>query len=149
MAKQQPSQMLSSYGSAALQLLVQKKLQARIKEILEDYELNLTQWLIICRLNDIKDGLRTTDLARFMHVEVPLVTMMSRPLRRRGLITSAVNKPDKREKVLCVTSEAEHLISDVEKRLQPQLEDMAEGLTLQDLQTYFKVLQRMLANPAT
>lgn len=147
MAKKQTSEMMSSYGGAALQLIVHKKLQTKIKAILEDYELNLTQWLIICRLNEKGVGLRTTDLARFMHVEVPLVTMMSRPLRKRGLITSAVNIPDKREKMLCVTTQAKDIIASVEKKLQRQMAGMAEGVSLKDLQTYFKVLQSMLASP--
>jgi len=148
MAKKQTSEMLSSYGGAALQLIVHKKLQGKIKTILEEYELNLTQWLIICRLNDKAAGLRTTDLARFMHVEVPLVTMMSRPLHKRGLITSAVNKPDKREKMLCVTSQAKEIIEAVEKRLEKQLAGMSKDISLKDLQTYFKVLQSMLVSPA-
>lgn len=144
MAKKQALQMLSSYGGSALQLVAQKKLQAKIKTILEDYELNLTQWLIICRLNEKRDGLRTTDLARFMHVEVPLVTMMSRPLRRRGLITSTVHKPDKREKLLCLTGRAQEIIGAVENRLQDQLAGVAKDVSLQELQTYFKVLRVMV-----
>jgi DNA-binding MarR family transcriptional regulator len=148
MTKKQTSEMLSSYGGAALQLIVQKKLQSKIKVILEDYELNLTQWLIISRLNEKRAGLRTTDLARFMHVEVPLVTMMSRPLRRRGLITSAVNKPDKREKMLKVTAQAKEIINIVEKRLQKQLASMAQDVSMKDLQTYFKVLQSMMLSKA-
>ncbi|HEX8182623.1 MAG TPA: MarR family transcriptional regulator [Candidatus Saccharimonadales bacterium] len=136
------------YGGAALQVIANKKLQSRIKVILEEYELNLTQWLIISRLNDIRAGLRTTDLAKFMHVEVPLVTMMSRPLRKRGLITSVVRTPDKREKVLNVTSKAKEIIEVVESRLQKQVAGMTKDVSLQDLQTYFKVLQSMVGSPA-
>lgn len=139
---------LGSYGGAVLQMVVHKKLQSKIKVILEEYELNLTQWMIISRLNEKRAGMRTTDLAHFMHVEVPLVTMMSRPLRKRGLITSAVRKPDKREKLLCITSQAKDIIDVVEKRLQKQLAGMAKDVSLQDLQTYFKVLQTMMVSKA-
>lgn len=148
MARKQPSELLGLYGGAALQLIVHKKLQAKIKVILEDYGLNLTQWLIISRLCEKSTGLRTTDLARFMHVEVPLVTMMSRPLLGRGLITSATNKPDKREKLLKVTEPAKKMVEVVEKRLTKQLAGMAQDVSLPDLQTYFKVLQSMVASPA-
>jgi DNA-binding MarR family transcriptional regulator len=144
MTKRQSTEQLSSYGGAALQVIAHKKLQARIKVILEDYELNVTQWLIISRLNDIRSGLRTTDLARFMHVEVPLVTMMSRPLRKRGLIVSEVQVPDKREKLLSVTKTARDIIEIVEKRLQKQVATMTKDISMQDLQTYFKVLQTMV-----
>ncbi len=136
------------YGSAALQLIVHKKLQSKIKVILEDYGLNLTQWLIISRLYDKQSGQRTTDLAHFMHVEVPLVTMMSRPLRKRGLITSDINKPDKREKLLKATTQAREMIEAVEKRLEKQLAGMAKDISRPDMQTYFRVLQTMMVNPA-
>ncbi|HEX8227054.1 MAG TPA: MarR family transcriptional regulator [Candidatus Saccharimonadales bacterium] len=148
MTKQQTAEVLSSYGGAALQLIALKKLQSRIKTILDEYELNLTQWLIISRLSDIRTGLRTTDLARFMHVEVPLITMMSRPLRKRGLIVSDVKSPDKREKLLNVTGKAKDIIAVIEKRLQKQIASMAKDVSMQDLQTYFKVLNSMVGSPA-
>lgn len=148
MTKKQTSDMVGSYSGAALELIAHKKLQARIKTILEEYELNLTQWLIISRLNDKRSGLRTTDLAHFMHVEVPLVTMMSRPLRKRGLITSDVKTLDKREKLLSITAKAREITEVIERRLQKQVAAMAKDVSLQDLQTYFKVLQTMVATPA-
>ncbi len=88
MTTKQTEAMLAENSGAALQMIAHKKIQSQIKTVLEEYDLNLTQWLIISRLKEVHEGLRTTDLARFMHVEVPLVTMMSRPLRSRGLITS-------------------------------------------------------------
>ncbi len=138
----------SSYGGTALQLIANKKLQSRIKVILEEYELNLTQWLIISRLNEIRSGLRTTDLAHFMHVEVPLITMMSRPLRKRGLIQSEVQSPDKREKLLSVTGKAKEIIEVIEKKLQKQVASMTKDVSMQDLQIYFKVLQSMVGSTA-
>jgi DNA-binding MarR family transcriptional regulator len=96
----------------------------------------------------MRTGLRTTDLARFMHVEVPLITMMSRPLRTRGLIVSDVKSPDKREKLLSVTGKAKEIIAVIEKRLQKQLAAMAKDVSMQELQTYFKVLNSMVGSPA-
>ena len=110
--------------------------------------MNLTQWLIISRLKEVHEGLRTTDLARFMHVEVPLVTMMSRPLRSRGLITSEVQMPDKREKLLQVTASAKKIVNAIEATLQTQLAHMIKDVSQRDIQSYFKVLNTIVANPA-
>lgn len=148
MTTKQTEALLADTGGAALQMIAHKKLQSQIKTVLESYELNLTQWLIISRLDAVKNGLRTTDLARFMHVEVPLVTMMSRPLRSRGLITAETQTPDKREKLLRVTNRAKEIVSAVEKQLEEQLAHMIKGVTPRDLQSYFKVLQNIVANPA-
>ncbi len=143
MARIQTTASAANDGGTALQLITSKKLQSKIKSILDEYELNLTQWLIISRLNTIRSGLRTTDLARFMHVEVPLVTMMSRPLRKRGLIVSDPQSGDKREKMLSVTTPAQEIIADVDSRLQKQVETMTKDVSNKDMQTYFKVLQSL------
>lgn len=129
-------------------MVAHKRLQQCIKSILEEHQLNMTQWLIISKLSQIHKGLRTTDLARFMHVEVPLVTMMSRPLRRRGLIKAEVRTPDRREKLLSTTDEAEQIITDVEKRLQQQFATLLDDVSSHDVQAYFKVLHNMAGSSA-
>lgn len=148
MTSKQTEAMLKGNGSAALQMIAHKKLQSQIKTVLEDYDLNLTQWLIISRLEEVKGGQRTTDLARFMHVEVPLVTMMSRPLRTRGLIVSEAQTPDKREKLLRATTRAKEIVKAVEVQLQKQLAGMIKGVSPKDIQAYFKVLQNIVASPS-
>lgn len=137
---------LYSYTSAALQVITYKKLQSRITAILKQYNLNTTQWIILGKLSEKRSGLRATDLARFMHVEVPLVTMVSQPLLGRGLIDSVVQAHDKRTKLLRVTSQAQELIRSIELKLQAQFDDILKDVSNQDLQAYFKVLRSMMAN---
>ncbi len=148
MTTKQTEAVLTENGVAALQMIAHKKLQSQIKAVLEDYDLNLTQWLIMSKLEEERQGLRTTDLARFMHVEVPLVTMMSRPLRSRGLITSEAQTPDKREKLLRITASAKKIVDAVESKLHTQLASMIQDVTQKDIQSYFKVLNNIVASPA-
>ena len=147
MPQKRTAKALTSYGVAALQLIANKRLQSQMRDILEDYDLNLTQWLIISRLREKPDGQRTTDLAHFMHVEVPLITMMVRPLRMRGLITSSVESLDKREKFLRMTAQAKAMVEAVEKRLEKRVANLTKDVSWQDLQTYLKVLRSMVASP--
>ncbi len=148
MNKKLPAQPLFSHAGAALQVITYKKLQARINSILRQYDLNTTQWIILGKLSEKKTGLRATDLARFMHVEVPLVTMVSQPLLGRGLIDSVVPSHDKRTKLLRVTAPAQELINSIEEKLQRQFADIVKDVSSQDLQAYFKVLNTMMAHPA-
>lgn len=138
---------LSTYGAAALQVITYKKLQSRINSVLKQYGLNMTQWIILGRLREKQGGLRTTDLARFIHVEVPLITMVSQPLMGRGLIDSSKAVDDKRAKLLKLTDLANELMETVEKRLQQQFQDTVKDISSQELNTYFKVLQTMVRNP--
>lgn len=135
---------MSTYGAAALQMITYKKLQGKINSVLKQYGLNMTQWIILGRLRENSKGLRTTDLARFIHVEVPLITMVSQPLMGRGLVSSSRAANDKRAKLLKLTDRADDLMDDVENRLQNQFEDFMQGVSNQEKNTYFKVLQTMV-----
>lgn len=144
MAEKAATESISTYGAAALQMITYKKLQGKINSVLKQYGLNMTQWIILGRLRENSKGLRTTDLARFIHVEVPLITMVSQPLLGRGLINTSRASNDKRAKLLKVTDRANELMEDVENRLQNQFEDFMSGVSSQEKNTYFKVLQTMV-----
>ncbi|HSH56050.1 MAG TPA: MarR family transcriptional regulator [Candidatus Limnocylindrales bacterium] len=137
-----------SHAAAALQVITYKKVQNKINAILKQYGLNTTQWIILGKLDEKRSGLRATDLARFMHVEVPLVTMVSQPLLGRGLIDSVVPSHDKRTKLLRITSQAHDMVKVIEQKLQRQFADIVKDVSAQDLQAYFKVLNSMMANVA-
>lgn len=147
LAKKVAKEPLSTYASTALQVITYKKLQGRVNSVLKQYGLNMTQWIILGRLREKNTGQRTTDLARFMHVEVPLVTMVSQPLMGRGLIDSSKTANDKRAKLLKLTDLAQELMDAVEKRMQQQFEDVMKGISRQEINTYFKVLQMMVQTP--
>lgn len=143
MADKTQKEMMSTYATAALQVITYKKIQNRINTVLKQYGLNMTQWIILGRLREKNTGLRTTDLARFMHVEVPLVTMVSQPLLGRGLIDSSKAVNDKRAKLLRLTDGANELMDAVEGRLQQQFQELIRDIPRQELNTYFKVLRTM------
>jgi len=145
MADKEP---LSTYATASLQFITYKKLQKRINSVLKQYGLNMTQWIILGRLREKKAGLRTTDLARFINVEVPLITMVSQPLLGRGLLDSSKAANDKRAKLLKLTDGADELMDAVEQRMQLQLAGMMKDVSSQERTTYFKVLQTMMQSAA-
>lgn len=146
MTKETNVEPLYSYTSAALQFITYKKIQMKFNEILKQYGLNTTQWILLGKLSEKQTGLRATDLAKFMHVEVPLVTMVSQPLLARGLLDSTVQPSDKRTKLLMVTDQAQELMQTVERQLQDQFASVLKDISRQDLHAYFKVLRSMMAN---
>lgn len=146
MSHKSPTKPIFTYASAALQVITHKKLQAKIKSTLRQYNLNTTQWIILGRLHDKREGLRTTDLAKFLQVEVPLVTMVSQSLISRGLIDSIVQAKDRRTKVLSLTDSAYEMLDTIEKRLQKQFEDIMQDVSKAELQAYYKVLRSMMVH---
>lgn len=144
MAEKAQKDTASTYATAALQVITYKKLQGKINGVLKQYGLNMTQWIILGRLRENKTGLRTTDLARFINVEVPLITMVSQPLLGRGLLDSSKAVHDKRAKLLKLTDRANELMDAVEQGMQKQLQELMKGVSRQDMNTYLKVLQTMV-----
>lgn len=144
LTNKQPEKLSFTHANAALQMISHKKLQSKILATLRLYELNTTQWIILGRLHDKRDGLRTTDLAHFLQVEVPLVTMVSQSLLSRGLIDSMVQLNDRRTKILKVTDAALELLDTIETRIQKQFEDILQDVSGADLQAYYKVLHSMM-----
>src|SRR5690349_20009775 len=126
---------MSTYATAALQVITYKKLQNKINSVLKQYGLNMTQWIILGRLREKQAGLRTTDLARYIHVEVPLVTMVSQPLLGRGLIDSSKAVNDKRANLLKLTDGAQELMDSVEHLMQQQFKDLLGDIPRQELNT--------------
>jgi len=74
--------------------------------------------------------------------------MMSRPLRNRGLITTSDKTPDRREKLLKVTTQARKIVDSIETQIERQLAHMVQGVSPREIQAYFKVLQNIVASPA-
>jgi DNA-binding MarR family transcriptional regulator len=67
-----------------------------------DFGFSLMQWAVLIRLSHA-EKLRTTDLATYLHVEIPLITMMSRDLFRLELIVHVSGSSDRREKYIAIT----------------------------------------------
>jgi DNA-binding MarR family transcriptional regulator len=78
-----------------------------------DIGLTLTQWAILARLSEAGRQ-RITDLAKHLHVKVPLITMMNRKLFEHGLIKYAPATSDKRENYVTLTLAGERALTRLE-----------------------------------
>lgn len=101
----------------AWQLIEATKIRKRVSNILAPFELNMSEWAILVRLNEVGDQ-RPTDLASFMCATVPLVVMTVRSLQQRGLIDSVAKKSrDGRNRYLSITEQGRAVIEQVESSL--------------------------------
>jgi DNA-binding MarR family transcriptional regulator len=91
-------------------------LRSAIAPILSRHHLTTTQWIVLNQLSSAGTQ-RVIDLADYMAVEIPTVTMAVRPLTVRELLTSAGRTRDRREKHLEITPAGQHVIGLVDVEL--------------------------------
>jgi DNA-binding MarR family transcriptional regulator len=95
---------------------------------------------------EARDGIRQSEIAHALKVKPPLITIMSRKLHQQQLIQSVQNQFDTRAKLLSITPYGKKFMKTVETELYADLSELLTGLTEQDLITYHKVLETIIAN---
>lgn len=129
-----------TYHQALLEAVAHKTLRQHSSQVLKRHGLNATQWIILGYLSEHAKGMRVTDLADLLRVEVPLVTIVTRPLSARGLVAARAHRKDKRSKLLRLTDAARLLIPEIEAELAARLRRSMRGVSDDDMQAYLRVL---------
>ena len=137
---------LHTYISGTIQTRAYRLLREQVIGVLSEYQLTPTYWSMLGIIFNSRDGIRQTDVASALHVKPPLVTMMTKELQSRELITSVTNQFDARAKLLTTTPAGKKYIKTVEAHLSKVLEGLLVGLTEAEMLTYQKVLTTIIAN---
>lgn len=132
---------LPTYRKAILQVVAYRRLQATVGEVLAKFHLSTTQWIVLGLIHDSAGGLRVTDIAKALRVELPLITTITRSLTARHLMTSSRHARDKRAKVFTLTDDGRQKVAEVEQRLQDRFEKFEYGADEQEVSTYFRLLE--------
>jgi DNA-binding MarR family transcriptional regulator len=140
---------LPTYIAGATQTKAYRLLRQKVYETLSAYDLNPTQWSMLGIVNEARDGIRQIDVANNLSVKAPLVTTMTQGMERRGLLQSVQNQFDGRAKLLAVTPTGKKFIREVEQSVSDLLSQLLQGVTLEDMAAYEKVLQAIIKNAAS
>jgi DNA-binding MarR family transcriptional regulator len=135
-----------SYKKAMMQVVAYRRIRGVIAAVLRRFELSTTQWMILSVLYESTTGLRITDIAHSVEVEVPLITRLSRTLKAAGLIENKAGLKDKRAKPLGLTVQGQAMITRVERELAQRTVRIEAGVSSRELDTYFKTLGTIMNN---
>lgn len=135
-----------TYESAILQVKAYRILQANVRNALKKYKINPTEWSIVGIIYQQKNGIRLSEIANMLDIDRPLITIIANNLEKKELIDRVDHPKDKRAKLLFLTSKAKLLLPVIEKELQVKLIKLLNGLTVEELNTYKKVLETIVAN---
>ena len=137
---------LPTYKKTMMQVVAYRRIRGIVTNVLKRFDLNTTQWMILSLLYESTTGLRITDIARSIEVEVPLITRLARTLKAAGFIENMASLKDKRAKPLGLTVQGQAIITRVERELAKRTEQIEEGVSSHEVATYFKTLGAFMDN---
>lgn len=137
---------LPSYEKAILQTVAYKRIRETVSQVLKQFQLNTTQWMILGILHDNPDGQKISAIAHQLQVEVPLITTLSQALVANGYAEQTQDIKDRRSKPLKITREGQELLNATEIKLLEKLKKLEIGLSPDELAAYFRTLRTIIAN---
>ena len=137
---------LATYKQALLQMAAYRSTRAVVHEVLDKYELNSSEWIILGLVNDKPGSLRVRDLTDMLQVEGPFITKAIRKLETAGYLHFSPHPFDKRARLITLTDEGQALVLRVEPELSSHLEALSTGLSSRALEAYFDTLRTFIDN---
>jgi len=137
---------LPTYKKAMMQVVAYRRIRAIVTSVLRRFGLNTTQWMILGVLQESTTGLRITDIAHSVEVEVPLITRLARTLKAAGLIENMASLKDKRAKPLGLTAQGQAMIIRIERELTKRTERIEQGISSREVASYFRILGAFMKN---
>jgi DNA-binding MarR family transcriptional regulator len=135
---------LTTYQKARLQVVGYRAIQSEVSELLSQYELNTSQWIILGWLYDNPSGMRITAVAEILEVEVPLITALMQPLQRNKLIVLKTDVSDRRAKLATLTKAGVALVAKLEPAMAAQLAAFDSSIKSSEMDSYFSALQSFI-----
>ena len=122
--------------------------RTKLDERLSPLGLTQARWLVLIHLSRMGGESLQKELAFIVGVEGPTLVRVLDGLERLGLVQRLGVEGDKRARLIRLTSKADSVISDI-MRIGIKLRGEAlAGISDEDLESFFRVLEVILANLA-
>lgn len=136
---------LTTYQTGVLQARAFRALRSFMNSHLKPNGLTFVQWSILGLAYDYtgKGGVKVSQLAELLKVEISLVTTTLNQMEPKGWVERVEDEEDNRAKRVVVTRPGEKLVKKVESKLVGLLEDWLEGIHDKQLALYIRTLQQL------
>ena len=122
--------------------------RTKLDERLSPLGLTQARWLVLMHLSRMGGEAPQKELAFIVGVEGPTLVRVLDGLERMGLVQRMGVEGDRRARRVCLTPKADNVISDI-MRIGLKLRGEAlAGISDADLESFFRVLEVILANLA-
>ena len=143
-----PHRQLTTYQAVISQARAFRTLRSFMSDILKQYDLTITEWLLIGSVVDTAGmGIRISELAELLGVEMPVVTNLVNRAEKTGWVTRLADDKDKRAKRVYSTKDGGKKACDIEGEIREATAGWLDGLEASDLLTYMNVVGALAAKP--
>lgn len=135
---------LTTYQAVIAQARAFRVLRSFMTEVLRQYDLTMTEWLLIgCALDSGRKGARVSELANLLGVEMPVITNLVHKASHSGWVTSTVDEHDKRAKRIVATEYCVEKSCEIEGELLNATKNWLDGVDKHMLKGYFAVVDAL------
>jgi DNA-binding MarR family transcriptional regulator len=136
---------LTTYQAVVLQSRAHRAIKVHLTQLLKSNGMTMMQWSIIGLVADSgKGGMRISDLAHALDTSLAFITTSVNVLEAKGLVYRVGHASDNRAKLVRLSEAFAPKIASIEAELkEKQGYQLYAGITERDLNTHFKVLQRI------
>lgn len=137
--------MVTTYKAGVMQAASHRLLQKHCDEILKEYDITKTQWLLIGTILDAGEaGIRITDLAQQVGTTLSYLTNTVNLLESKGYLQRTAHTTDSRSKFVSINPESIEKCHEIEHFLRDKLrKSIYAEVSAEDFRTYLKVLYKL------
>ena len=138
----------STYRTGILQARAYRNLRHFMTESLKEYGLTSTEWTMLGLISDEtkNGGIRVSDVARMLDVEISFVTNTVKKLKGLKFVIKAQDEQDKRVRILIGTDKAHLTVIHIERSLRKKMKLWLKNINNDELVRYITVLQKISRN---
>lgn len=140
---------LTTYRIGVLQNAAYRELKRVTNETLREFTLSSGEWAVLGILSEYEEGVRISELAEEMMVEVPYVTDLVANLEKKKLLFVDKDDGDRRAKIVRVSGKGRELIPGIEDTLRKKMKYLMDDVSLFDLFAYVRTLIQIVKNART
>lgn len=136
----------TTYKVGLLQAKAYRLLKAHTARGLSDHGASTIEWAFLGLLYDMKEGVRSSVLARELGVEAPFISNLSASLQFKGMVESVMDENDSRGRIVRLTQEGIVFVEKVEQEMQAHMRPLLKDISICDLVSYISVLETLVIN---
>ncbi len=136
---------LNAYNTGLLQGKAYAVLYEKLEVPLSKYNISIPEWKLLGQVFE-SERIKLSDLADILRYDPPMVTKLVKNLEKKGLLKRTPDPNDVRAKIVTPTANGKKLILKIEPFAKNAIANVLKGVTRTELETYLKVLNKMVQN---
>jgi DNA-binding MarR family transcriptional regulator len=136
----------TTYSVGLLQTKAYRILKQATTVSLKEFDISALEWALLGLLYITPMGMLQNEIAEELGVETSFITVLSKPMIKKGLIEKKNSRLDNRAKITCITSAGQNFVIKIEKYLLSETKYLIQDASTSDIAGYLTVLETIIKN---